>query len=99
MSLWTRSITGRLLTVVHRNCFITVIEDTRSNDAMRKIRIISDFRYRQVNQLAPTDLQSAVARLRGQFLRDFDEVENVVVPWFLVSTHEGERLSLPMIDV
>jgi hypothetical protein len=49
--------------------------------------------------LAPTDLQSAVACLRGQFLRDFDEVENVVVPWFLVSTFEGERLSLPMIDV
>jgi hypothetical protein len=38
MSLWTRSITGRQLTVVHRNCFITVIEDTRSHDAMRKIR-------------------------------------------------------------
>jgi hypothetical protein len=49
--------------------------------------------------LAPIDLQSAVACLRGQFLRDFDEVENVVVPWFLVSTFEGERLSLPMIDV
>ena len=27
------------------------------------------------------------------------KVENVVVPWFLVSTYEGERLSLPMIDV
>ena len=23
----------------------------------------------------------------------------MVVPWFLVSTYEGERLSLPMIDV
>jgi cytochrome P450 len=51
--------------------------------------------------LAPTELQSTVARLRAQFLKDFDAayVENVIVPWFLVSTYKGERLSLPMIDV
>jgi hypothetical protein len=30
MYLWTRSITGQLLTVVHRNCFVTMIEDTRA---------------------------------------------------------------------
>jgi cytochrome P450 len=51
--------------------------------------------------VAPADLGSTVARLRKQFLRDFDPayVENVIVPHFLVSTYEGERLSLPMIDV
>jgi cytochrome P450 len=50
--------------------------------------------------LAPTDLGLAVARLRKQFSRDFDlaYVENVILPHFLVSTYEGERLSLPMID-
>ncbi|HWW47514.1 MAG TPA: hypothetical protein VNZ94_06705 [Xanthobacteraceae bacterium] len=51
--------------------------------------------------LALTDLQSTVARLRAQFLRDFDPtyVENVIVPWFLVSTYYGEKPVLPMIDV
>jgi hypothetical protein len=51
--------------------------------------------------LAPTDLMSEVARLRSQFLREFDPayVDNVIVPHFLVSTYQGERLSLPMIDV
>jgi hypothetical protein len=51
--------------------------------------------------LAPTDIMSAVARLRTQFLREFDSayVENVIVPHFLVSTYQGERVSLPMIDV
>jgi cytochrome P450 len=51
--------------------------------------------------LAPTDLQTTVARLRAQFLKEFDAeyVENVIVPWFLVSTFQGERPSLPMIDV
>jgi cytochrome P450 len=50
--------------------------------------------------LAPTDLQSTVARLRTQFLAEFDPayVENVIVPWFLVSTYHGEKLSLPMIN-
>ena len=51
--------------------------------------------------LAPTDLASAVARLRKQFLAEFDPayVENVIVPHFLVSIYEGERLWLPMINV
>jgi hypothetical protein len=42
---------------------------------------------------------SALARLRAQFLREFDPayVENVIVPHFLVSTYQGERASLPMI--
>ncbi len=51
--------------------------------------------------LAPTDLASAVARLRKQFLAEFDPayVENVTVPHFLVSVYDGERLWLPMINV
>ena len=51
--------------------------------------------------LAPSDLEAAVARLRKQFLAEFDAayVENVIVPHFLVSVYEGERLFLPMIDV
>jgi hypothetical protein len=42
-----------------------------------------------------------VARLGGQFLKEFDPayVENVIVPWFLTSTSEGEKLSLPMIGL
>ena len=49
----------------------------------------------------PADIQSAVARLRKQFLGEFDPayVENVIVPHFLVSIYDGERLFLPMIDV
>lgn len=51
--------------------------------------------------LAPSDIQSAVARLRKQFLAEFDPayVEHVIVPHFLVSTYQGERLQLPMIGV
>lgn len=51
--------------------------------------------------LAPTDIPGAVARLRKQFLEQFDPayVENVIVPHFLVSVYQGERLFLPMIDV
>ncbi len=51
--------------------------------------------------LAPGDLQATVARLRKQFLAQFDAayVENVIVPHFLVSTYQGERLALPIIDV
>jgi hypothetical protein len=51
--------------------------------------------------LASTDLMSAVARLRRQFLSEFDPayVENVIVPHFLVSTYQGERAALPTIDV
>ena len=51
--------------------------------------------------LAPSDIEAAVTRLRKQFLAEFDPayVENVIVPHFLVSTYEGERLWLPMINV
>ncbi len=51
--------------------------------------------------IAPGDIESAVARLRKQFLAEFDPayVENVIVPHFLVSTYDGERLWLPMINV
>jgi hypothetical protein len=51
--------------------------------------------------LAPSDIPGAVARLRKQFLGQFDPayVENVIVPHFLVSVYEGERAFLPMIDV
>ena len=51
--------------------------------------------------LAPSDIEAAVARLRQQFLAEFDPayVENVIVPHFLVSVYDGERLWLPMINV
>jgi hypothetical protein len=51
--------------------------------------------------LSPADIESAVARLRKQFLAEFDAayVENVIVPHFLVSIYDGERPSLPMIGV
>jgi hypothetical protein len=51
--------------------------------------------------LAPADIESAVARLRKQFLAEFDPayVENVIVPHFLVSVYDGERPTLPMIGV
>ena len=51
--------------------------------------------------LSSSDLASAAARLRKQFLADFEPayVENVIIPHFLVSVYEGERLFLPMIDV
>ena len=50
--------------------------------------------------LAPGDI-AAAARLRKQFLDEFDPayVENVIVPLFLVSVYDGERLWLPMIGV
>src|SRR5262249_54313997 len=51
--------------------------------------------------LAPSELETAVVRLRKQFSKDFDPayVENVIVPSFLISTYVGERQYLPMIDV
>ena len=51
--------------------------------------------------LAPADIKSAVARLRKQFFGEFDPayVENVIVPYFLVSIYDGERPTLPMIGV
>src|SRR5262245_8150725 len=56
---------------------------------------------RRSQPLAPTELESAIARLRKKFSDKFDPIylENVIVPYFLVSTYQGERLSLPMIDV
>ncbi len=50
---------------------------------------------------APGDLAATAARLRAQFMRDFEPeyVENVIIPHFLVSVYEGERSFLPMIDV
>src|SRR5262245_12349460 len=43
--------------------------------------------------LAAGDLASAAARLRAQFLKEFEPayVENVIVPHFLVSVYKGER--------
>jgi cytochrome P450 len=51
--------------------------------------------------LSPSDIESAIVRLRKQFLAEFDAayVENVIVPHFLVSIYEGERKMLPMIGV
>ena len=51
--------------------------------------------------LAPSDIESAVVRLRKQFLAEFDPayVENVIVPYFLMSIYDGERPVLPMIGV
>ncbi len=51
--------------------------------------------------LAPGDLASAAARLREQFLRDFEPayIENVILPHFLVSVFIGEKSFLPMIDL
>jgi cytochrome P450 len=55
------------------------------------------------NATLPTvnDLGATVARIRRQFLQEFDAayVDNVIVPHFLVSTYRGERPWLPMIDV
>ena len=51
--------------------------------------------------LAPADIESAVGKLRKQFLAQFDAayVENVIVPHFLVSVYDGERPTLPMIGI
>ena len=48
-----------------------------------------------------TDLQSAIALLRGQFGSEFDQpyLDDVIIPYFLANTYAGERLFLPMIDV
>lgn len=48
-----------------------------------------------------TELESAAARLRDRFSKDFDPayVENAILPFFLVSVYVGERSMLPMIDV
>ncbi|MEP9399209.1 hypothetical protein [Mesorhizobium sp. KR2-14] len=51
--------------------------------------------------LSPADAASAAARLRAQFAAGFDPdyFENVIVPYFLVSTYHGEEPMLPMIGV
>ncbi|MGU3404767.1 hypothetical protein ACLBYF_22990 [Methylobacterium brachiatum] len=51
--------------------------------------------------LGPGELATNVAKLRQQFVQDFDPeyVENVILPFFLVSAYAGERPVLPMIDV
>lgn len=51
--------------------------------------------------LSANDLDTAVARLRSRFAKQFDRtyVDNVILPHFLVATYDGERLALPMIDV
>jgi hypothetical protein len=49
----------------------------------------------------PGDLDGAVAKLRAQYVAQFDAdyVDNVVLPSFLNSVFDGERPVLPMIDV
>jgi cytochrome P450 len=51
--------------------------------------------------LPPGDLDGAVAKLRAQYVAQFDAeyVDNVVLPSFLNSIFDGERPVLPMIDV
>jgi cytochrome P450 len=51
--------------------------------------------------LGPSDLAQSATRLREQFLKDFDPayVENVILPYFLVSIYSGEQLALPMIGL
>ena len=51
--------------------------------------------------LTVTELEAGAAQLRSRFSKDFDPayVENVVLPFFLVSVYRGERAMLPMIDV
>ena len=51
--------------------------------------------------LGPNDLAANAARVREQFLKDFDPtyVDNVILPYFLVSTYTGERPALPMIGL
>jgi cytochrome P450 len=49
--------------------------------------------------LAPSEIEAAVVRLRKQFLAQFDPayVENVIVPYFLITVYHGETPVLPMI--
>jgi hypothetical protein len=54
------------------------------------------------NPPASTDaLPEAVAKLRAQYVADFDAdyVDNVIVPSFMNSIFDGQRPVLPMIDV
>jgi hypothetical protein len=47
------------------------------------------------------DAQTAIAQLRSRFSAEFAEtyIEHVIIPSFLATTFQGERLFLPMIDV
>jgi cytochrome P450 len=49
----------------------------------------------------PADLQTTIAHLRNRFSAEFDKtyIEHVIIPSFLATTFQGERLFLPMIDV
>jgi hypothetical protein len=50
---------------------------------------------------SPIDLRSAIPRLVKQTLLHFDPgyVEHVITPFLMMSIYQGERLSLPMIDM
>lgn len=50
--------------------------------------------------LPVTELENSAAKLRTRFSQDFDPayIENVILPFFLVSVYQGERAMLPMID-
>jgi hypothetical protein len=48
--------------------------------------------------LASIDVRSVIGRLLKQFPYNPAYVEHVIAPFFMMSTYQGERLSLPMID-
>ena len=54
-----------------------------------------------MNRCEDSSNAGLIARLRGQFLSEFEStyVENVILPYFLLRRYQGERPSLPMIDV
>ena len=64
-------------------------------------RIAPEFHPPSDQPLPPGDLDGAVAKLRAQYVAQFDAdyVDNVVLPSFLNSIFDGERPVLPMIDV
>jgi hypothetical protein len=51
--------------------------------------------------LTAADLGASITRMHKQFSEVFDAayVDNVIIPYFLVSMYKGERPLLPMIDV
>jgi hypothetical protein len=49
--------------------------------------------------LASIDARAVIGRLMKQFLFKPDYVQHVIAPFFMMSMNQGERLSLPMIDV
>lgn len=52
-----------------------------------------------IDPLASIDVKSLLARSRKQFLFNHEYAEHVIVPFSLMSVNQGERLSLPMIDI